>query len=1180
MLCGSIDFPDEIISALKDNKLVVFAGAGVSMGPPACLRDFKDLANKVAEGTKFSKELEESREPVDQFLGQLEANEVNIRDRIVQLLQPPGHNPLHVHLVRLFKNLGDVRIVTTNFEHLFETACVAAWREQPRVYDAPALPLGDRFTGIVHVHGNITDHESMVITDADFGRAYLTEGWAQRFLVGLFRAYTVLFVGYSHGDTVLSYLARALPPATTTRRYSLVQESDDPAYWKYLGIAPIPFGPHKKGEFFNLDDGVRSLAEFRQRGVLEWKREIQAIARMRHPLPRDKHDHLNQLLREEWAVEVFAEHARSIDWLTWLQCEGHIAPLFKADTVDNCALEFARTLPRSFVLQYPEALQLLCAQNGLRLNHAFWHNIARELSLSNPPPENQVYCSWLTLLLSCDTGYKDPHMLAWLAKRASELNLPWCLLDIYEAMCHSSLDLKPGFHLSEPDEESSPRVSMGIDLKADWSHLHEVWTLIKPHLDELAEPLTRFLIAQMEQRFRIYVYYGKANSHWDPDSMSRSAIEPHEQDKYPRPVHALIDALRDSLLHVHNGCPKDVLPLGNRLVRSKVPLLRRLSVYLISNLSGFSANAKLDWLMEFVSLDDAACHHETFHFLANCFSNGDVENQERVVCASLKLEVEESSRMQVEHFQFTLLIWLNEHAPDCRFVQDALERLRERHPTWLAPRHADFNHYTSGGWVHPRSPWTKEQLLSRPSGMWIDDMLKFQSRDRLGEGDGDVMVEISREGLWGAITQASDERPEWGVELAHALVDRAEWDTDLWYGLIDSWEHWSRNEQTVVARLRVLTHRELLLAHSQRTARLLRAFVEVLQKENREALIKCIDLANEVSLTHWEVLERDLKDQHPEKDWVQFAINQPAGVLTEYWVRSHSYVRNSDSIPKDLSLYEGAFQRIVDDDTFVGGAGRAILFRYLSYLQNAMPSWTRTHLLPMLSSENESIFRQSWHGILSSRRITDDLWAEIRGSVLSAASRTDVMAGRNGDIPSIHKFPEEFTDFFVDCVAAFENDPLNEWIPSFYQNTSEYIHVQFAQRITRVLEESSEEERRSYWQRWLRNHWEVRLQGIPTALCAKESGVMLNWLLYLEFDFARAVSVAVTTREFNLEHTHFFWDLGESELPARFPADTARLLCHVLKLYSESKNYEIYDLSPLLKKTRAKYRGECPSKRT
>jgi hypothetical protein len=39
------------------------------------------------------------------------------------------------------------------------------------------------------------------------------QGWARRFLVGLFQSYTVLFVGDGHEDVVMGYLARGLPPS-------------------------------------------------------------------------------------------------------------------------------------------------------------------------------------------------------------------------------------------------------------------------------------------------------------------------------------------------------------------------------------------------------------------------------------------------------------------------------------------------------------------------------------------------------------------------------------------------------------------------------------------------------------------------------------------------------------------------------------------------------------------------------------------------------------------------------------------------------------------------------------------------------------------------------------------------------------------------------------------------------
>lgn len=51
-----------------------------------------------------------------------------------------------------------------------------------------------------------------MLTDSDFGRAYLTEGWAPIFLHKLFERYAALFIGYSHKDPIKNYLGRGLPP--------------------------------------------------------------------------------------------------------------------------------------------------------------------------------------------------------------------------------------------------------------------------------------------------------------------------------------------------------------------------------------------------------------------------------------------------------------------------------------------------------------------------------------------------------------------------------------------------------------------------------------------------------------------------------------------------------------------------------------------------------------------------------------------------------------------------------------------------------------------------------------------------------------------------------------------------------------------------------------------------------
>ena len=242
MKISGIDFPKPLLNAWRDGNLVVFAGAGVSMGKPALLPSFTELAKLVARGTV---EKLNAGEPEDRFLGRLHHNCVKVHTRAVDALAEKNPQPtdLHRNLLKLYFKTPPVRIVTTNFDTLFEQAARGQCGLNPEVFTAPLLPLGGEFNGIVHIHGTLDSPDQIVLTDADFGRAYLTEGWARRFLVELFRSFTVLFVGYSHNDVVLNYLARALAVAETNR-FALTRADEDEAtrrQWQLLGIERIDF---------------------------------------------------------------------------------------------------------------------------------------------------------------------------------------------------------------------------------------------------------------------------------------------------------------------------------------------------------------------------------------------------------------------------------------------------------------------------------------------------------------------------------------------------------------------------------------------------------------------------------------------------------------------------------------------------------------------------------------------------------------------------------------------------------------------------------------------------------------------------------------------------------------------------------------------------------------------------
>ena len=214
MLFGPIDIPDEILDAQANGTLVIFAGAGISRDAPTNLPDFPELARQIGEGSSLPLD-PDSEEPLDQYLGKLERDGVDVHTQARRILTEgsPKPNKYHLLIPNLFSDATRLRIVSTNQDILPLDGLKEQW-DDVIIYEAPALPLGNDFIGLVFLHGSIRkEPRRMVLTDADFSRAYLTEGWARRFLLKLFENNTVLFIGYSHDDTVIRYLPVVYRPA-------------------------------------------------------------------------------------------------------------------------------------------------------------------------------------------------------------------------------------------------------------------------------------------------------------------------------------------------------------------------------------------------------------------------------------------------------------------------------------------------------------------------------------------------------------------------------------------------------------------------------------------------------------------------------------------------------------------------------------------------------------------------------------------------------------------------------------------------------------------------------------------------------------------------------------------------------------------------------------------------------
>ena len=123
------------------------------------------------------------------------------------------------------------RIITTNYDRHLST-CLrdradenggGSCEPEVREYLSLEFPLRDDFTGLVYLHGSVSEPASnLVVTAADFGRVYLTARWtAAQFLSAIFHSSTVLFIGYSHEDTLMKYLSLGLTAEEDHSVYAL-----------------------------------------------------------------------------------------------------------------------------------------------------------------------------------------------------------------------------------------------------------------------------------------------------------------------------------------------------------------------------------------------------------------------------------------------------------------------------------------------------------------------------------------------------------------------------------------------------------------------------------------------------------------------------------------------------------------------------------------------------------------------------------------------------------------------------------------------------------------------------------------------------------------------------------------------------------------------------------------------
>ena len=364
------DIPDELVALQERGDTIFICGAGVSrmVGLPS----FRGLVESVY------KDLGEDwrQHPAEREVMEVGGRVANQYDRLLRILErrlaasnlpqqrgmreriyttvrralmPPDGADLSSHLALLELSRdqeGQSRIVTTNFDTLFERAWLEKKGKAIRSHASSAMPQPKTsgFRGVMHLHGRLSDNElganltetDLVLTSAEFGDAYLRSGWASRYVYDLVRAHTVVLVGYEADDPPMRYLLEVLE--SDRERFSDLhkvfafahsesrEERLTAELWKAKGVEPILYRPNGN-DHSPLYDTLREWARYDADSTI-WRREQlrPILAAPPKSLAKEELQRCASLLGHGDASRLLRELSPSPDWLVPLSERGVIAP--------------------------------------------------------------------------------------------------------------------------------------------------------------------------------------------------------------------------------------------------------------------------------------------------------------------------------------------------------------------------------------------------------------------------------------------------------------------------------------------------------------------------------------------------------------------------------------------------------------------------------------------------------------------------------------------------------------------------------------------------------------------------------------------------------------------------------------------------------------------------------------
>lgn len=1086
---AGVDVPIELVQAHADGNVVFFVGAGASAAPPTKLPLFGGLTKIIADMTGTAYDPQDLEQP-DVFLGALDArHDVDVHSLVAQEIQRrKKRNVAHDAIADLASASGAVRIVTTNYD-MFLSQALRSKGLTHRIYEAPALPFGDDFSGVVHLHGRLGQPpRQLVVTDRDFGAAYITRGWASGFLRALFSRFVVCFIGYSHNDRMMEYLAKGLPSDAQPR--FIFADDRTSSRWQPLGVTPVYY---PSGEHAVLTEALGRWGTWARDTPLARAERVRSLAGAEPPADPDDQDFLLQSLNHPHLIGKICQIADNSAWTQWILEQATFDALLQTRSSEHLDGVVEGTLAAWFARAAVQGATFELAHRRAA-SIAGWARpsvvVAILAALAHEGVDPDKRSAWLRWSLTSG----DP----------TDARVMTAMADLWS---NGTVDLDDSETMLLLDYLTSswrPRGNTplgGTDIPdltlQEESALREGATrrLATP---ELVRALTVWAGAFFEDAHRRVT---NINSIYDAWNFSRSSIATHEQNEYTlhETADVIIDLTRNALAALAQQDGRASRCFVRLWASSPAPILRRLALdalradqYTIEDVVALP-------LADRNLLFDSEVHHEIYALVAHSaprLSGRDLDELVAQVCAG-PAEPRTSDAEYRDRLVYELLHWILErrdHAP----AESALREIEARHPEWIPRNHPDFEIYSSGAVMTSSSdehPWPPEvfhvmivsdvenAIFQLTQAVASTDR-RLSTDDRLWWGPGDM------------VSKTVERWPEDGFKLWNS-TDSAQ----VRSRVIEGWGRAALSSTEIDESLALLLSADL--TNLGRTA--VRFLIPWTNEQDARAKLALHPMARKLARSLAEAVG-ELPSAVRDGNLMTAAINSPIGAMAEYWLEAAAQEARSGKYPG------GGLSREVQDALqnllACGPSGtfaRATMLGRLLFLYRVDPEWAKTHLLQQIDptlNPWESI-EPLWEVVLKGQVGEDLLDAGIRDQLVQCA----MISGE--DSPLLRDLARVLA---IVAIRSTVNDKARlAWIRQFVAVDNERLRARWTGQVGRFLKDLEPDARGSLWTRWIRAYISDRVSGRPRSLTPEEVAKLIDWIAGLpsDRDFAEAATMLV-----------------------------------------------------------------------